>query len=108
MDFNKLKRFGQFDTAGWIAVSSLLLCGLSGTLLAIPYDFARAYQSLFELLLFNPAGIFVRNLHYWSAQLYFYLQPAAYLGSPEQIDRIKYQGKTYLVYLMPCRGLSWL
>jgi len=71
MDFNKLKKFVQFDTAGWIAVSSLLLCGLSGTLLAIPYDFARAYQSLFELLLFNPAGIFVRNLHYWSAQVFF-------------------------------------
>ena len=71
MDLSKLKKFAQLDTAGWIAVSSLLLCAISGALLAIPYNFARAYQSVFELLLWNPAGTFVRNFHYWSAQLFF-------------------------------------
>ena len=71
MDLQKLKKFAQFDTSGWVAISALLLCGLSGILLAIPYDFVKAYQSVFELLLFNPAGTFVRNLHYWSAQLFF-------------------------------------
>jgi quinol-cytochrome oxidoreductase complex cytochrome b subunit len=68
---DKLTRFAQFDTAGWIAVSSLLLCALSGALLAIPYDFTKPYQSVFEMLLVNPAGSFVRNFHYWSAQLFF-------------------------------------
>ena len=70
MHLEKLKKFFQFDTAGWIATSSLLLCALSGILLAIPYDFTRAYESISELLLFNPAGSLVRNFHYWSAQLF--------------------------------------
>jgi hypothetical protein len=71
MDLSRLKRFFQFDTAGWVAVSSLLICCVSGALLAIPYDFYRAYESVFELLMFNPEGSFIRNLHYWSAQLFF-------------------------------------
>ncbi|MCK9639270.1 MAG: hypothetical protein M0R39_05115 [Prolixibacteraceae bacterium] len=71
MDLSRLKQWMQFDTAGWIAVSSLLLCALSGALLAIPYDFSNAYLSVFELVLLNPAGSFVRNFHYWSAQLFF-------------------------------------
>jgi quinol-cytochrome oxidoreductase complex cytochrome b subunit len=71
MELQKLKKFVQFDTAGWIAISALLLCGLSGILLAIPYDFSRAYPSIFELLLFSPAGSFIRNFHYWSAQAFF-------------------------------------
>ena len=68
---NKFQKFLQFDTAGWIAISGLLLCVLSGILLAIPYDFTHSYESVAELLLFNSSGIFVRNFHYWSAQLFF-------------------------------------
>jgi quinol-cytochrome oxidoreductase complex cytochrome b subunit len=71
MNMQKLRNFVQFDTAGWIATSGLLLCALSGVLLAIPYDFTRAHQSVSAVLLFNPAGIFIRNLHYWSAQMFF-------------------------------------
>ena len=71
MGLAPLKRFFQFDTAGWVAVSALLICCVSGVLLAIPYDFFKAYESVFELLMFNPVGSFIRNLHYWSAQLFF-------------------------------------
>jgi multisubunit Na+/H+ antiporter MnhB subunit len=71
MNLQKVKKIFQFDTAGWIASTSLLICAVSGILLAIPYDFARAHQSLSEVLLFNPAGTLVRNIHYWSAQLFF-------------------------------------
>ena len=71
MDIQKIKRFLQFDTAGWIASSSLLICAVSGIFLAIPFDFTRAHQSVSEMLLFNPAALLVRNLHYWSAQLFF-------------------------------------
>ena len=70
MHLQKLKKLFQFDTAGWIASSSLLICAISGVLLAIPYDFTRAHQSISELLLFNPAGTLVRNFHYWSAQVF--------------------------------------
>ncbi len=71
MNWYKLQKFEFLDTAGWIATTSLLLCALSGALLAIPYDFNRAYQSVFELLLFDNFGSFIRNFHYWSAQLLF-------------------------------------
>jgi len=71
MIIQKLKKFLQFDTAGWIASSSLLICAVTGILLAIPYDFTLAHQSVSEILLYNPAGSLVRNLHYWSAQLFF-------------------------------------
>jgi len=71
MRLQRLKKFLQFDTAGWIASSSLLICAVSGILLAIPYDFTRAHQSVFEMLLLNSAASLVRNLHYWSAQLFF-------------------------------------
>ena len=71
MEFRLIKKALQFETAGWIAISSMLLCSLSGFLLAIPYDNSRAYESVFEMLLFNPAGNLVRNFHYWSAQLFF-------------------------------------
>ena len=71
MNLDKLKKQVQFDTAGRIAVASFILCGLSGILLTIPYDISRAYSSLFELLVSNPAGSLVRNIHYWSAELFF-------------------------------------
>src|SRR5664279_4870603 len=71
MDPHKLKKFFQFDTAGWIATSSLLLCAISGVFLVIPYDFTHAHASVSEMLLYNPAGTLVRNFHYWSAQLFF-------------------------------------
>jgi quinol-cytochrome oxidoreductase complex cytochrome b subunit len=71
MHLQKLKKFLQFDTAGWIASSSLLICAISGILLAIPYDFSHAHRSVSEMLLYNPSGSLVRNLHYWSAQLFF-------------------------------------
>lgn len=70
MNHTKLKKFFQFDTAGWIATSALLLCVISGVFLAIPYDFTKAYQSVSEILLFNPTGTFLRNFHYWSAELF--------------------------------------
>ncbi len=71
MDLHKLTKFFQFDTAGWIATSGLLVCVLSGVFLSVPYDFTRAHQSVAEILLMNPPGSFVSNLHYWSAQLFF-------------------------------------
>ena len=71
MDLNRFKKLVQFDTAGWIATSSLLICVISGVLLSIPYDFTRAYASVFEMLLTNPAASLVRNIHFWSAQLFF-------------------------------------
>lgn len=71
MNLHTIKKFFQFDTAGWISTSSLLLCAISGVLLTIPYDFTQAHRSISEMLLFNPIGTFIRNIHYWSAQAFF-------------------------------------
>ncbi len=64
------KKLIQLDTAGWIAISGLLICVVSGVILAIPFDFTRPHQSISELLIFNTSGTLVRNLHYWGAQIF--------------------------------------
>ncbi len=56
------------ETFGAIATASLLICTVSGIVLAIPYDVSQALDSLKVLLISNPAGVFFRNIHYWSAQ----------------------------------------
>ena len=55
---------------GTIAFSSFIIAAITGVLLALPYDVANPYDSLSLILLTNPAGVFFRNLHYWSAQLF--------------------------------------
>ncbi len=58
------------DTFGGIAVSSLLICVVSGIVLAIPYRVSEPYFSLSQILLSNPSAVIARNLHYWSAQAF--------------------------------------
>ena len=59
-----------FDTFGGIAVSSLLICIISGIILAIPYDVSKAYLSISQFILSNPGAVIARNMHYWSAQFF--------------------------------------
>ncbi len=66
---NKLL-FLSLDTFGWIGVSAFFICAVSGVFLAIPYDVEDPYLSVSHFLIFNPAAVFARNLHYWSAQLF--------------------------------------
>ncbi len=47
---------------------SFLLCLLSGVFLAIPYDPENAFDSIALMLLDNPAAVYLRNIHYWTAQ----------------------------------------
>lgn len=58
-------------TFGDVVTASFLLAALSGVALAVPFEPADAYASLATLALANPAGVFVRNLHYWSGQVCF-------------------------------------
>ena len=62
--------FLSLDTYGWIGVSAFFICSVSGVFLAIPYDIEDPYLSVSHFLIFNPAAVFARNLHYWSAQLF--------------------------------------
>ena len=56
------------DSFGGIAVSSLLICVISGIVLAVPFDVADPYLSISGILLSNPGAVIARNMHYWSAQ----------------------------------------
>jgi hypothetical protein len=68
--FQKIKKLLYLDTYGWMAVASLLICAVSGVFLAIPYDVKSPYESITKMLIANAPASFVRNLHYWSAQLF--------------------------------------
>ncbi len=57
-------------TFGNIAFAAFLIAAASGVLLAVPFDVKNPYDSLSYMLLANPAGVFFRNVHYWSAQLF--------------------------------------
>ncbi len=67
---NRIKKLLHLDTYGWIAIASILICTMSGILLAISYDVVNPYLSITKLLIGNPAASFARNLHFWSAQAF--------------------------------------
>jgi len=58
------------DTMGGAATSALLICTVSGIFLAVPYDVRNPLDSISIILLNNPAASFIRNVHFWSAQIF--------------------------------------
>ena len=68
-----IRKVIAFDTYGWVATASIILCAVSGALLAVPYDVAAPYLSVTKLVTANPAASIIRNIHYWSAQLFLIL-----------------------------------
>ena len=60
-------------TLGDVATASFVVAAVSGVVLAVPYNPADGFGSIATLLLTNPAGTFVRNVHYWAGQLCFIL-----------------------------------
>ena len=57
-------------TYGQISFAAFLIAAISGVFLAIPFDIKNPIDSLSYMLLTNPGGVFFRNVHYWSAQLF--------------------------------------
>ncbi len=55
---------------GSIATSSMLVCAVSGVFLAVPYKISEPLDSLSLMLIDNPAAVFIRDLHFWSAQFF--------------------------------------
>jgi hypothetical protein len=58
---------------GMLAFAAFVVCALTGIMLVPAYLPGAAMDSLALLLLKNPAGVFVRSLHYWSAQAFLVL-----------------------------------
>jgi len=65
-----ISSFLKYDTWGFLAIANFLICTLSGIFLAIPFDVNHAFDSIVRMLLTNPGASFLRNVHYWSAQLF--------------------------------------
>jgi len=68
-----IRKYIAFDTYGWIATASIIICAVSGALLAVPYDVSAPYLSVTKFITANPAASLLRNIHYWSAQLFLIL-----------------------------------
>lgn len=70
---NYTRLFGS--TFGHISFAAFFIAIISGVILAVFYDVSAGYDSLSLMLISNPAALFVRTLHYWSAQFFliFYI-----------------------------------
>lgn len=55
---------------GMLALAALAICTVTGIMLVPAFRAAAPMDSMALLLLKNPAGVFVRSLHYWSAQAF--------------------------------------
>jgi hypothetical protein len=58
---------------GMLALAAFVLCAATGIMLVSAYRPSSPLDSLALLSLKNPAGVFVRSLHYWSAQAFLVL-----------------------------------
>ncbi|NOY51135.1 MAG: hypothetical protein GXO88_11320 [Chlorobi bacterium] len=66
----KIKAILANNTYGQISLALLLICLLSGVFLALPYDVGNPYGSIKTILILNPFASLIRNIHFWSAQLF--------------------------------------
>ena len=67
---NYLKDIFAKTTYGQISIASLVICIVSGVVLAIPYNVSDAFLSISSIMVLNPVASFFRNLHFWSAQIF--------------------------------------
>lgn len=67
------KSWRRIPPLGMLAFAAFVVCVLTGIMLVPAYLPGAAMDSLTLLLLRNPAGVFVRSLHYWSAQAFLVL-----------------------------------
>ncbi len=58
------------STYGQVSLAAFLICGLSGVFLAIPYNVDEPLKSISAIMILNPAASFIRNIHFWSAQIF--------------------------------------
>lgn len=72
MGFRFPQKIASF-TFGAYATASFIICTFSGLVLIVPYEIETPYLSISNFLLTNPGAVFFRNLHYWSAQIFFVL-----------------------------------
>ncbi len=65
------KLWRRIPPLGMLALAAFVICAVTGIMLVPAYKPSTPFDSLALLLLKNPTGVFVRSLHYWSAQAFF-------------------------------------
>ncbi len=66
-------RWLRIPPLGLLALAAFVLCVITGVMLIPAFRPGAALDSLALLSLKNPAGVYVRSLHYWTAQLFLAL-----------------------------------
>jgi len=57
-------------TLGDVAMAAFVLCAISGVFLTATFDNREGARSIGEWMLANPGAVFLRNVHYWTAQVF--------------------------------------
>lgn len=72
--FRTIDKIGRrVPPLGMVAFAAFVICALSGIVLIPAFKAHAPLDSLALLSLKNPAGLFVRSVHYWSAQAFLVL-----------------------------------
>jgi len=66
----RAKLWSRIPPLGMTALAAFVVCATTGIMLAPAYKPDAPLDSLALMLLKNPAGAFVRSLHYWSAEAF--------------------------------------
>ncbi len=69
--FNILNR--RIPLLGALSFSAFFLAVLSGVILSISYNVSSPFDSIQNMVLKNPYALFIRSVHYWSAQFFLIL-----------------------------------
>lgn len=73
MNLSFKNKKGKGSTYGTLAIAQFWLVIISGFLLMIPFNVKEPYLSVSEMILLNPWASFLRNIHFWSSQLFLIL-----------------------------------
>ncbi|MFP5229586.1 MAG: DUF4405 domain-containing protein [Acidobacteriota bacterium] len=73
MNSGAARLWRRIPRMGMLALAAFVLCVVTGVMLVPAYRPGSPLDSLALLSLKNPAGVFVRSLHYWSAQAFLVL-----------------------------------
>ncbi len=67
---NQFKQYFKETTFGQWSLAMFFMAVVSGIVLIIPFDVNDPYGSVSKMLLVNPYASWIRNMHYWSSQLF--------------------------------------
>ncbi len=70
MKLDSIKILISRSQFGYLSYASFFICILSGIALAFTFDPMNSYNSISLMILLNKPALFIRSIHYWSAQIF--------------------------------------